>query len=48
MEAMRIRDIRIYSTVSDISKPIADSTHQISKIAFYVLEVETESVLTLV
>lgn len=43
MEAMRIRDLRIYSTVSDISKPIADSTHQISKIAFYVLEVETES-----
>ncbi|MBQ9564921.1 MAG: mandelate racemase/muconate lactonizing enzyme family protein, partial [Synergistaceae bacterium] len=37
----RIRDIRIYQATSRISQPIADSTHDISKIAFYVLEVET-------
>ena len=34
--------MRIYSAISKISKPIADSTHDISKIAFYVVEVETE------
>ncbi len=38
-----IKDIRIYQAVSQISQPIADSTHDISKIAFYVLEVETEA-----
>ncbi|MBO4355682.1 MAG: mandelate racemase/muconate lactonizing enzyme family protein [Clostridia bacterium] len=43
MKDNRIRDIRIFSALSDISKPIADSTHDISKIAFYVLEVETVS-----
>lgn len=37
----RIRDIRIYQALSQISQPIADSTHDISKIAFYILEVET-------
>ncbi|MDD3212821.1 MAG: mandelate racemase/muconate lactonizing enzyme family protein, partial [Eubacteriales bacterium] len=42
MDATRIKDLRIYSAVSSITKPIADSTHDISKIAFYVLEVETE------
>ena len=36
-----IKDIRIYQAVSKLSHPIADSTHDISKIAFYVLEVET-------
>ncbi len=35
-----IRDIRIYQAVSQISQPIADATHDISKIAFYVLETE--------
>ena len=42
MDRLRIKDMRIYSAVSSITKPIADSTHDISKIAFYVLEVETE------
>lgn len=37
----KIKDIRIYQAVSKISQPIADATHDISKIAFYVLEVET-------
>lgn len=37
----RIKDLRIYSAVSRISRPIADATHDISQIAFYVLEVET-------
>ena len=41
MENLQIKDIRIYSAVSKISRPIADSTHDISKIAFYVTEVET-------
>lgn len=41
MKDARIRDIRIYQATSQISQPIADSTHDISKIAFYVLEVET-------
>ena len=36
-----IRDIRICQAVSTLSRPIADATHDISKIAFYVLEVET-------
>ena len=31
-----IKDIHIYRAVSRISKPIADATHDISKIAFYV------------
>lgn len=37
----RIKNARFYRAVSKISKPIADSTHTISKIAFYVAEVET-------
>lgn len=37
-----IKDVRFYRAISKISKPIADSTHTISKIAFYVVEVETE------
>lgn len=37
----KIRKARFYRAVSKISKPIADSTHTISKIAFYVAEVET-------
>lgn len=40
-QGTRIKDIRIYQAVSKISQPIADATHDISKIAFYVLEVET-------
>lgn len=38
----QIRDMRIYQATSSLSQPIADATHDISKIAFYVLEVETE------
>lgn len=38
-----IKDIHIYQAVSRISKLIADATHDISKIAFYVLEVESAS-----
>lgn len=41
-----IKDVKIYSAVSTLTKPIADSTHTISKIAFYVLEVELESGVT--
>lgn len=37
----KIKDIRIYQAISQISQPIADATHDISKIAFYVLDVET-------
>ncbi len=36
-----IRDVRFYRAVSSVSKPVADSTHTISKIAFYVAQVET-------
>lgn len=36
----KIKDLRIFRTVSSLSKPIADSTHEISEIAFYVYEVE--------
>ena len=42
----RIKDLRSYRAVSTISKPIADSTHTISKIAFYVVEIELESGVT--
>ena len=41
MDDMQIKEVRIYSAVSKITKPIADATHDISKIAFYVLEVES-------
>ena len=43
MDDMRIKELRIYSAVSKLTKPIADSTHDISKIAFYVLEVESQA-----
>ncbi|WHH61628.1 mandelate racemase/muconate lactonizing enzyme family protein [Petroclostridium sp. X23] len=38
-----IKDVRLYRAVSTLSKPIADATHSISKIAFDVVEVELES-----
>jgi len=38
---MKIREMRIYKALSEISKPIADATHDISEIAFYVVEVES-------
>ena len=34
MDDMQIKEVRIYSAVSKITKPIADATHDISKIAF--------------
>ena len=42
----RIKDIHLYSAVSSITKPIADSTHTISSIAFNIVEVELESGIT--
>lgn len=38
-----VKDVKFYRAVSKISKPIADSTHTISKIAFYVVEVTTDA-----
>lgn len=42
MPGTTITDIRAYRAVSQISQPIADATHDISTIAFYVLEIETD------
>lgn len=39
----KIKNAKFYRAISKISKPIADSTHTISKIAFYVVEIELES-----
>jgi len=41
-----INDVRIYNAVSTLSRPIADATHDISKISFYVLEIQLESGIT--
>lgn len=41
MTDMQIKELRIYRAVSNITQPIADATHDISEIAFYVLEVES-------
>lgn len=38
-----IQDIRIYHAVSTLSHPIADSTHDLHEIGFYILEVETKA-----
>ena len=38
-----IKEVNLYRAVSSISKPIADSTHTISKIAFYIVEVISDS-----
>lgn len=43
MSATSIREVNLYRAVSPLTKPIADSTHTISRIAFYVAEVITES-----
>lgn len=37
----RIKDVKIYKATSQISKSIADATHSISDIAFYVVEIFT-------
>ena len=39
----RITDVRMYRATSTLTKPIADSTHSIDKIAFYVVETELEN-----
>lgn len=36
-----ISDVRIYRAVSPLSRPIADATHSLTEISFYVVEVET-------
>lgn len=41
-----ITQMRIYKATSQLSKPIADSTHSISDIAFYVVEIETAQGVT--
>ncbi len=46
MNKNQIRDVRIYSATSKMSQPIADSTHEISEIAFYVVELETAGGIT--
>lgn len=38
----KIKDITFYRAISKISKPIADATHTIDKIAFYIVELKTE------
>ena len=37
----KIKDVRLYSAISKLSRPIADATHSIPAIKFYVVEVET-------
>ena len=37
-----IKDIKFYRATSALSKPIADATHHISEISFYVADVVTE------
>jgi L-alanine-DL-glutamate epimerase-like enolase superfamily enzyme len=41
-----IKQLKIYKAISQLSKPIADATHEISQIAFLVVEVELESGVT--
>lgn len=38
-----ITDLRLYRAVSPLSRPIADSTHTISEIAFFIAEIELNS-----
>ena len=46
MDSMKIKELRIYRATSKISHPIADATHDISEIAFYILEAETVGGIT--
>lgn len=41
-----IEDIRLYRAISPLSRPIADSTHTISEIGFFVAEIELTSGIT--
>ncbi|MDY6321406.1 MAG: mandelate racemase/muconate lactonizing enzyme family protein [Succinivibrio sp.] len=43
MSSHKIKNISIFRAVSTLSRPIADSTHQLKEIAFYVVEAEDES-----
>ena len=36
-----IREVNVYSATSLLSRPIADATHEISEIKFYIMEVIT-------
>ncbi|GAH03010.1 unnamed protein product, partial [marine sediment metagenome] len=38
-----IKNIRIYKAVSKITKPIADATHNISEISFFIIEIRLKS-----
>lgn len=40
---LEIKDLKIYRSFSKMSKPIADSTHEISEISFYIVEVVTKN-----
>lgn len=42
MANTRIRDVRVFHATSALSRPIADATHEIESIEFYVVEVETD------
>lgn len=42
----KIKTVNLYRAVSPLSKPIADSTHQIPEIAFVIAEVELENGIT--
>nr|WP_321299417.1 mandelate racemase/muconate lactonizing enzyme family protein [uncultured Sphaerochaeta sp.] len=42
----RIVDVQLFSAESTMSRPIADSTHDISTIRFYIVEVRTEHGIT--
>lgn len=46
MDTTRITDIRIFEATSRISRPISDATHDISRIGFFVLEIETAGGVT--
>jgi L-alanine-DL-glutamate epimerase-like enolase superfamily enzyme len=39
---LTIKDVQFYSAVSKMSRPIADSTHDISTIKFYIVEITTQ------
>ncbi len=43
MSDHRIAEVNIYRAVSTLSRPIADSTHQLKEIAFYIAEVIDKS-----
>lgn len=41
-----INDLKIYKATSTLSRPIADSTHELSEISFYIVEVLTSAGIT--